>query len=116
VEFALVLPLVLAMGLALLQVGLLLEDQLVLVEAARAGAREAAVSAADEDARTAVLRAAVGLDPEGLAVSVRREGGMGAAVEVSVQYRAPVRVPLVRWLFPDVVVLSSTATMRQETD
>jgi Flp pilus assembly protein TadG len=38
VEFALVLPLVLIMGLALLQVGLLVKDQLVVEGTARAGA------------------------------------------------------------------------------
>lgn len=116
VEFALVLPLVLVLALAVLQVGLFLEDQLVLVGAARAGAREAAVSPADEDARAAALRASVGLDPEAIEVGVLREGGMGTPVQVTVRYRAPVVVPLVRWLFPDVVTLSATATMRQETE
>ena len=43
VEFALVLPLLLVVGLALLQVGLLTKDQLIVQEAARAGARQAAV-------------------------------------------------------------------------
>jgi Flp pilus assembly protein TadG len=39
VEFALVLPLVLTITLALLQVGLLVRDRLVVESAARAGAR-----------------------------------------------------------------------------
>ncbi|HXF58003.1 MAG TPA: TadE/TadG family type IV pilus assembly protein [Actinomycetota bacterium] len=116
VEFALVLPLVLVLALAVLQVGLFLKDQLVLVGAARAGAREAAVSPADEDARAAALRASVGLDQEAIEVSVRREGGIGTAVEVTVRYQAPVVVPLVRWLFQEVVTLAATATMRQETE
>ena len=40
VEFALVLPLVLTVTLALLQVGLLVRDRLLVESAARAGARE----------------------------------------------------------------------------
>ena len=44
VEFALVLPILLLLALALVQVGLLVRDQLILVEAARAGARQAAVT------------------------------------------------------------------------
>jgi Flp pilus assembly protein TadG len=44
VELALVLPLVLMMVLALLQVGLLAKDSLVVVQAAREGAREAHAS------------------------------------------------------------------------
>ena len=41
VEFALVLPLVLVMALALVQVGLLVRDRLLVEAAARAGARDA---------------------------------------------------------------------------
>src|SRR5207245_11209466 len=51
VEFALVLPLLLVVGLALLQVGLLTKDQLIVQEAARAGARQAAVSNDDGSVR-----------------------------------------------------------------
>ena len=53
VEFALVLPLVLILALALLQVGLLVKDGLVVQEAARAGARQAAVTADDASAKQA---------------------------------------------------------------
>jgi Flp pilus assembly protein TadG len=86
VEFALVLPLLLIVALALVQVGLLLRDQLVLVEAARAGAREAAVSGADTDVRGAVSRAASTLQADGLGVAVDRGGGQGDPVEVTVTY------------------------------
>ncbi|MBA3553134.1 MAG: pilus assembly protein, partial [Actinobacteria bacterium] len=55
VEFALVLPLVLTMALALVQVGLLVKDQLIVVGAARAGAREAAVTSDDASVTQAVL-------------------------------------------------------------
>ena len=57
-EFALVLPLLLVLTLAVVQVGLLVRDDLVLVGAARAGAREAAVSADDGRVRDAVARSA----------------------------------------------------------
>ena len=45
VEFALVLPLLLVVALALVQVGLLVRDRLLVEAAARAGARTAAVEA-----------------------------------------------------------------------
>jgi Flp pilus assembly protein TadG len=115
VEFALVLPLVLVMSLAIVQVGLLVKDQVLVEESARAGAREAAVSADDEQVRQAVLSAAVGLDEGGLDVTVSREGGAGSAVTVTVVYHAPVDIPLVTWLFPGSVDLSGAAVMRQET-
>lgn len=115
VEFALVLPLVLTMGLALLQLGLLVKDQLVVAGAARAGAREAAVDLDDAAVRQTATDAAVGLDPSLLEVSVAREGGAGTAVTVTVVFHAPVDIPVVSWLFPPAVDLSGTVTMRQET-
>ncbi len=115
VEFALVLPLLMVITLALLQVGLLVKDQLVVVGAARAGAREAAVSRDDGKVRDAVVTAAVTLRTEDLDVEVRRDGGVGTAVVVTVLYRASAVVPFVEWLFPSMVELRASATMRQET-
>lgn len=114
VEFALVLPLVLIIALALVQVGLLVKDQLVLEEAARAGARQAAVSTDDGSARRAAISAAVSLASDRVDVSIQREGDVGGSVSVIVIYHAPVALPLVAWLFPSRIDLRSTAVMRQE--
>lgn len=115
VEFALVLPLVLILALAVVQVGLLVKDRLVVEEAARAGAREAAVTTGDERARAAALDAAASLDPDLIEVTVERDGAVGTPVDVSVAYHAPVEIPLVSWLFPAAIDLSATVSMRQET-
>ena len=56
VEFALVLPLVLVVALALVQTGLLVRDRLLVETAARAGARAAAVQDDPSAIRTAALR------------------------------------------------------------
>ena len=56
-----VLPLLLVVTLALVQVGLVVRDRLVLADAARAGAREAAVTDDAGRIRDAVDRAAVPL-------------------------------------------------------
>jgi Flp pilus assembly protein TadG len=56
VELALVLPLALTAALALLQVGLLAKDALLVEQAAREGAREAAVSTDAARVREAALR------------------------------------------------------------
>jgi Flp pilus assembly protein TadG len=114
VEFALVLPLLLVVGLALLQVGLLAKDQLVVQEAARAGARQAAVSSDDGSVRDAVADAGAGLDRSRLTVSVSRDEASDGPVTVVVAYEAPISLPMVRWLFPSGVPLSAEATMRQE--
>jgi hypothetical protein len=103
------------MGLALLQVGLYVKDRLVLEGAARAGARHGAVSTDEAEVRQKAIDSAASLDPDLLDVTVRREGGTGDPVTVTIVYHAPIVVPLVEWLFPSVVDLTATAVMRQET-
>jgi hypothetical protein len=110
----LVLPLALVFALALVQVGLVAKDSLVVVQAAREGAREAAVTTDGDRVRQAALRGG-GLPPERTEVTVDRAGSVGAPVTVRVTYRAPLVVPFVEWLFPDEVVVSAEASMRQET-
>ena len=72
VEFALVLPILLMLALAVVQVGLFVRDDLVLVGSARAGVRQAAVSADDDSVRTAVSQGAPGLDPTRIDVTISR--------------------------------------------
>jgi Flp pilus assembly protein TadG len=114
VEFALVVPVLMVFLLAMIQAGLLLRDQLVVLEAARAGAREASVSAADEEVRAAAAEAAAALDPAALSVTVQRGGGQGQPVTVDVAYAMAVTVPFVERFFPSVLTLRGSATMRQE--
>jgi len=102
------------MALAVLQVGLLVKDQLILVGAARAGARAAAVSTDDALVRQTVVDAAPSLDDARIEVTVTREGGVGAPVAVDVAYDDLPVVPVVGWLFPASVRLTNSATMRQE--
>jgi Flp pilus assembly protein TadG len=114
VEFALVLPILLIVALGLVQAGLILRDQLVLVEAARAGAREASVTDADADIKSAVNRAASTLDPERVGLELIREGAQGDPVTVRLTYDETPEIPLVGWLFPPTIHLGAGATMRQE--
>jgi Flp pilus assembly protein TadG len=114
VEFALVLPLVLVVVLALVQTGLLVRDRLLVEAAARAGARAAAVADDDPAIRSAAVAAAPSLDEGALAVSVDRAGARGAPVTVAVRYTSAVRVPFVEWLFGSSVGMAATTTARQE--
>jgi Flp pilus assembly protein TadG len=114
VEFALVLPLVLAIVLAMVQIGLLVRDRLIVESAARSGARAAAVEPGDDVTRAAVLRSASSLDAEAMSVSTEGSGTRGDPVTVTVSYVAEIRVPFVSWLFPDGVAMRARATDRQE--
>ena len=88
VEFALVLPILLLLALALVQVGLVIRD--------------------------AAVAAAPGLDASGLELAVSRAGVRGDPVTVSVRYTAAIRVPMVSWLFGGSVGMSSAIAARQE--
>ncbi len=112
VEVALLLPFVALLLLAVVQVGLVARDQVLVVHAAREAARAAAVDPADAAARDAAASAA-DLAPERLSVQVSSRGAAGSRVEVTVRYRSGTGVPLVGRLVGDVEV-TGRATMRVE--
>ncbi|HKI27957.1 MAG TPA: TadE/TadG family type IV pilus assembly protein [Actinomycetota bacterium] len=114
VEFALLLPILLVLLLAFVQVGVIARDSLVLTQASRAGAREAAVQGSRDAVDQAVRAAAVGLDPDRISVVATWSGARGAPVTVDVAYEAPVASLLAGWLLPPTVSLRASATMRQE--
>jgi hypothetical protein len=108
VEFALVLPLVVVLVLAVLQVALVARDLVAVQHAAREAARAASVDRAhDAPVRAArrVLRRAE--------VTVGTRPAVGGPLRVEVSVRSRTDLPLVGALFPDPV-LHGTATMRTE--
>jgi len=109
-----VLPLLLVVALALVQVGLLVRDRLLVEAAARAGARTAAVEADETAIADAVARSAPDLDPAELTVAVARAGTQGDPVTVTVGYTSAIRVPFIGWLITHGVPMESAATDRQE--
>jgi Flp pilus assembly protein TadG len=114
VEFALVLPLVFAVTLGLVQVGVLARDR-ALVEAAGPESELGPAVEPDETAiHDAAVAAAPGLDASSLTVGVARAGGQGEPVTVSVGYEDPMRVPFIGWLVGTSVQLDASAVMRQE--
>ena len=111
-EVALVLPLVVVLLLAVVQVALVVKDQVMITHAAREAAREAAVDPTPEAARRAAL-AGGPLEPTRL--QVRLEGSLqpGQRVEAMLSYRAATSVPLVGPLLPEPT-LRARASMRVE--
>ncbi|MCY3910483.1 MAG: pilus assembly protein [bacterium] len=112
VETALVLPLVMAMVLVLVQVGLLVRDHILVVHATREAARVAAVEPTTEAAASAA-RAATALDPNRLQVETSGGRTTGALLRVTVRYRPEPAVPIVGRLFPSMV-LEEALTIRVE--
>lgn len=112
VELALVLPLVVLVLVAVVQVGLLARDQVLVTHAAREAARAAAVTDDPAAPRRAAEQAGP-LRPERLQVTTTGRRGVGSRVRVEVRYRAPIRIPVIDRVIADVE-LQGTATMRVE--
>lgn len=108
------MPLLLVVALALVQVGLLVRDRLLVEAAARAGARTAAVEPDEGVVANAVAHSAPDLDPGALTVSVSRAGTQGDPVTVTVGYTSAIEVPFIGWLITHGVAMTSAATDRQE--
>lgn len=112
VELVLVLPLVAMLLLLVVQVALVARDQVLVVHAAREGARQAAVDREPGAPRKAALQGS-GLDPGRLAVATTPPGDGGAMVVVTVRYQVLTDVPIVGALLPEVD-LGARAAMRTE--
>lgn len=110
VELALLLPLLAVMALLLAQVALTARDQIMVVHSARESARAVAVSGDVSRARPAAL-AASRLDPQRTLVHVAESPG--GNVSVRVEYRSPVRFPMLATLVGDPALVSE-AVMRAE--
>ncbi len=113
VEFALVLPLVVVVCLAVVQVAVVARRDVLVAHAAREAARAAAVEADDANALSAARDAAAragGLDASRLSVTVSRDAD---DVHVTVRYEDPTDVAVVGRLVGSVT-LQERVTMRRE--
>jgi TadE-like protein len=110
VEFALVLPLILALLFGLVEVAVVARSEIQLLHAAREGARAAAAS---PDTAEAVRAARTSLGPSGsrARISVSRPAMVGELARVTIRLRHDVVAPLFGG-FP--VELSANASMRVE--
>ena len=107
------LPVLATLLLAVVQVGLVVRDQILVTHAAREAARSAAVDPSPAAARDAAIEGS-GLSGTRLSVEVTGRGGEGSRVRVQVAYRMPTDVPLVGRLVGGLT-LRSDASMRVET-
>lgn len=108
VELALVLPVLVALAIALIQAALVARDQVLVVHAARAAAREASVDAPAGDVRAAAERVL-----PGAVVDIAPKPPVGEPRAVEVRYVCRTDLPLVGALFPDPE-LRARAVMRAE--
>jgi len=108
VEFALVLPFLFVFLLGLVQVAVIARDQLLVVHAARAAAREASVGSSDDRVRAAATTVV-----HGATVAIGPRGAVGTSFVVTVRYAERTKVPLIGDFIADRT-LSASSTMRVE--
>ncbi|RLE24116.1 MAG: hypothetical protein DRJ50_05090 [Actinobacteria bacterium] len=107
VEFALSLPIVVVMALALLAVGIAVRNEIAVELAAREGARAAAVSASGPSAATTAAQRSIALPID---VSTTDNGSI---VTVTVTYTDPVDIAIIgRFIGP--ITHSASASMSIE--
>jgi Flp pilus assembly protein TadG len=104
VEFALVLPLLMALLLGIIQFGIVFNNYITLTDATRAGARKAAVSRFDGDsgasAKVAVEHSAQGLDQSKLVPTISVTASPDWTTpgnEVTVTARYPYSIKILGW-------------------
>ncbi len=115
VEFALVLPLVILVLLLVVQVGLVVRDQVLVVHAAREAVRAASVGDSPDLVRAAAADAGP-LDPDRLTVvaSASDDRGPPSTVRVHVTYRCRTDLPVVGALVPDVDLVADAVMVREQ--
>jgi Flp pilus assembly protein TadG len=100
-EMALVLPILLALVLAITQFGIAFNNYLTVTDASRVGARKAAVARFSGDdgaaAVAAVKAAAAGLDPRKLGVTVSSSNWTVPGSDVTVTTTYPYSINILGW-------------------
>lgn len=108
VEFALLLPMLVFVMLAIFQVAIVARDQIAVAHAARVAARHASVDPDRSRAGHAAREVLAGVD-----VTVRGASGVGSLLTVVAEYHERTSLPLVGTLFPDPI-LRSKVVIRSE--
>lgn len=112
VELALTIPLLVLLLLSIVQLGLVVRDQILVVHASREAARAGAVSADSDAVQRAAVRSS-GLHAKRMRVEIGSRGGPGSTLTVTIHYSSPTEVPLVGALLPNVG-LRAVTSMRVE--
>lgn len=103
VETALVLPIIILLLMAIIDFGLLFNNFIVLSNASREGARQAAVGATDAQIATAIDSLTGTLDDTKRTVSISPALSLrkhGVQVTVAIRYESELVTPVIRVFFP----------------
>ncbi|MEW6771806.1 MAG: TadE/TadG family type IV pilus assembly protein [Bacillota bacterium] len=117
VELALVLPILILILFGIMEFGRIFSAYLVITNAAREGARLAAVGASDTAIEQRVEDAAAGLDETKLTVTITPPAAgrvSGAEATVRVDYSVDLVTPVLSGIAPNPFPLTAQSAMRVE--
>lgn len=116
VEFALILPILLILVMAILQFGMMLNSYLTIENASREGARAGIVGSSDVEIKQLIISTSPRLNPQNLTVSITPDETVrksGDTLTVNVSYNYEPIVPIISSLLNNVV-LNGQTSMRVE--
>ena len=117
VELALVLPILLLILMAIVDMGRIYHGYLSVTTAAREGARQAALGRTDEQVRATSILSATPLEAGRISVAISPDVGLrytGANIEVRVEYQMAIITPGMQAFFPNPFVVIGKAVMKRE--
>jgi len=117
VEFVLILPVLLFILLGIMEFGRIYADYLVLNNAARAGARLAAVGATDGEITASILAKTKTLESANLLIAIEpaeNERTRGISATIRLDYRLDLLSPIWDMILPNPFPIYSVVTMRVE--
>ena len=117
VETALVLPILLLILMGIIDFGMMFNNYLIVSNASREGARNAAVGATDSEINAIVSNVVSTLDSSRIVVEIspsETERKKGDELVVKVKYEYRLITPMISALLPNPINLIGTTVMRAE--
>lgn len=117
VEFALVLPLLLFLIIAMIDFGRIMNAYLITNQASREGVRQAVVGKSDTEIISAVNHTAASLDPSTIQISIDPHETLrnrGAEAKVTLTYEVEIITPFVSHIISNPFVIETSTSMRVE--
>ncbi|MHC1682227.1 MAG: TadE/TadG family type IV pilus assembly protein [Clostridiaceae bacterium] len=117
VEFAIILPLLLLIVMAIIEFGMMLNSYITIQSASREGARTAIVGSSNIEIQNLIVNTTPNLKASQLTINITPNESSrksGEPLTVKLTYNYDLTVPIISSLFNNVIVLNAETTMRIE--
>jgi Flp pilus assembly protein TadG len=117
VETALILPIIILILMGIIDFGLMFNNYLVINNAAREGARNAAVGSSDTDIKSMIMNMTTSLDQSELTTTIYPSESLrkkGDEVTVTVEYNNRLITPVISAIVPNPLHITAKTVMRIE--